>query len=47
MREDENITKYSDRIKANVCAIKSSGGKIEDEIVVTEFLKTLIPISAI
>ena len=36
MREDENIAKYSDRIKASVCAIKASGGNIEDKIVVSD-----------
>lgn len=44
MREDENIGKYSERIKASVCAIKSSGGKIEDETMVTKFLRIFLPI---
>ena len=35
MREDENIVKYSDKIKA-------LGGNIEDEIVVSKFLITLL-----
>lgn len=47
MREDENIAKYSDRIKANVCAIKASREKIEDETMVSKFLRTLLPIYAI
>ena len=47
MREYENIAMYSDTIKANVCAIKASRGKIEDEIVVNNFLITLLPIYAI
>ena len=47
MREDENIAKYNDRIKASVCAIKASRGKIEDETVVSKFLKTLLPIYVI
>ena len=29
MREDENITKYVERVKTNVSAIKSSRGKIK------------------
>ena len=31
MREDENITKYVERIKASVSAIKAFGGQIEDQ----------------
>ena len=34
MREDENIAKYVERIKASVSAIKASGGDIKDETVV-------------
>ena len=44
MREDENIAKYSEWIKASVCAIKASGGKIEDETMVNKVLRTLLPI---
>ena len=34
MREDENIAKYVERIKASVSAIRASGGNIEDKRVV-------------
>ena len=37
MREDKNIKKYIERIKASVSEIKSSRGKIDDTIVVTHF----------
>jgi transcriptional regulator of aromatic amino acid metabolism len=47
MREDENITKYVERIKASVSAIKAFGGDIGDKIVVRKVLKTLLPIYAI
>ena len=47
MREDENIAKYVERIKASVSAIKAFGGKIEDEIVISKVLRTLLPIYAI
>ena len=47
MREDENIIKYVERIKASVSAIKASGEKIEDVIVVSKVLKTILPIYAI
>ena len=47
MREDENIAKYVDEIKTSVSAIKASGGKIDDVIVVSKVLITLLPIYAI
>ena len=47
MREDENIAKYVERIKASVSAIRASRGKIEEEIVISKVLKTLLPIYAI
>ena len=47
MREDENITKYVDRIKACVSAIKAAGGDIKGETVVSKVLRTLLPIYAI
>ena len=47
MREDENIAKYVERIKASVSAIKASGGKIEDETVISKVLRTLLPVYAI
>ena len=47
MREDENIAKYVERIKASVSAIKASSGKIKEEIVINKVLRTLLPIYAI
>ena len=47
MREDENITKYVERIKASISAIKASGGKIEDETFISKFFRTLLPFYAI
>ena len=44
MREDENIANYVERIKASVNAIRASGGIIDDKIVVSKVLITLIPI---
>ena len=47
MREDENIAKYVERIKASVSAIKPSRRKIEGKIVVSKVLRTLLPLYAI
>ncbi|WP_341715522.1 hypothetical protein, partial [Enterobacter hormaechei] len=47
MREDENISKYVERVKASVRAIKASGGDINEETVISKVLKTLLPIYAI
>ena len=47
MREDENIAKCVERIKASVSAIKASRGKIEDETIINKVLRTLLPIYAI
>ena len=47
MRENENIAKYVERIKASVSTIKASGGDIDEKIVVSKVLITLIPIYAI
>ena len=47
MREDENIAKYVDRIKACVSAIRASGGDIKGEIVIRKNFRTLLPIYAI
>ena len=47
MREDENIAKYVDRIKACVSAIKASAGDIKEETVISNVLRTLLPIYAI
>ena len=47
MREDENIAKYVERIKASVSAIRASGGKIEEETVISKVLRILLPIYVI
>ena len=47
MREDENIAKYVERIKACVSAIRASRGNIDDTIVVSKVLKTLLFIYSI
>ena len=47
MREDENIAKYVERIKASVSAIKAFGGKIEEETVISKVLRTLLLVYAI
>ena len=47
MREDENITKYVERIKASMSIIKASGGDIDEKAVISKVLKTLLPIYAI
>ena len=47
MREDENVSKYVERIKASVNTIRASRGEIKEEIVVSKVLKTLLPIYAI
>ena len=47
MREDENIGKYSDKIKESVNAIRASGGKIEDEIVIRKVLRNFLHIYGI
>ena len=44
MREDENIAKYVERIKASVSVIKASGGDIKETIVVSKVLRSLLPI---
>ena len=47
MKEDENITKYVERIKASVSAIKAFGGEIDDKKIVRKVLKKILPIYAI
>ena len=47
MREDENIEKSVERIKASVSAIKAYGGDIKEETIVSKVLKTLLPIYVI
>ena len=44
MREDENIAKYVERIKASVSAIR---GEIKEEIVISKVLRTLLLVYAI
>ena len=47
MREDENIEKYVERIKASISAIKASRGDIKEETIISKLLRTLLPIYAI
>ena len=47
MREDENIAKYVERIKAGVSTIKASGGDIKQTTIVRKVLRTLLPIYVI
>ena len=43
MREDENIAKYVERIKASVSAIRASGGEIKEETVVSKISELYFP----
>ena len=47
MREDENIAKYVERIKASVSEIRASGGEIKEETVISKVLRTLLLVYAI
>ena len=47
MREDENIAKYVERVKACVSTIRASGGDIKGETIISKVLRTLLPIYAI
>jgi hypothetical protein len=47
MREDENIAKYVERVKASVSAIKAFGGDIKEETIISKVLRTLLLIYAI
>lgn len=47
MREDENVAKYVERIKANVSAIRAFGGEIKEEIFVSKVLRNLLLIYVI
>ena len=47
MQEDENVAQYFSRIKDVVNAIRGSTGKIDDETIVTIFLRKLLPIYVI
>ena len=47
MREDENISNYSERIKKSVSTTIVVGWTIDDVIVVNKVLRTLLPIYAI
>ena len=44
MEEGENISQYASRVKEVVSAIRSSAGHLDDEIVLRNFLRTLLPI---
>ena len=44
MKEDENIAKYVERIKASASAIRAFGGEIKEETIISKVLKTLLPI---
>ena len=44
MREDENVAKYVERIKANVSATRASREDIKEETIVSKILRTLLPI---
>ncbi|GLJ36684.1 hypothetical protein SUGI_0738180 [Cryptomeria japonica] len=47
MVEGENIAQYGQRIKEVVDGIKSVGGKIEDDTIVSKMLRTILPTYAI
>ena len=47
MREDENIAKYVERVKARISVIKAFGGDIKEETIVSKVLRTLLHIYAI
>ena len=40
MREDENIAKYVERVKASVSLIKAFGGDIKEEIIISSLNTT-------
>lgn len=42
MREDENVAKYVERIKASVSAIRASRGEIKEETIISKILKTFL-----
>ena len=46
MREDENVAKYVERIKASNSAIRASRGEIKEETILSKIIKTLLPIYA-
>ena len=47
MREDENIAKYVERIKASSSVIRASSGEIKEETVISKVLRTLLLVYAI
>ena len=47
MKEGEDITKYNERMKKSVREIRDARWKIEEKIVVSKVLRTLLPIYAI
>ena len=44
IREDENVVKYVERIKASISAIRASGEEIKEETILSKIIKTLLPI---
>ena len=47
MREDENVAKYVERMKASVNVIRESRGEIKEETIVSKIIKTFLSIYAI
>lgn len=47
MKEGENISQYSERIKESVSAIRAVEGDIVDETMINKVVRTLLPIYAI
>ena len=47
MEEGENIAQYASRIKEVVSAIISATGVLDDEIIISKFLRTFLSIYAI
>ena len=47
MEEGENVAQYGARMKEVVSAIRSLGGQLQEEIVSSKYLRTLLPIYAI
>ena len=44
MREDKNVAKYMEWIKASVNAIRASEGEVKEETIVSKILRTFLPI---
>ena len=47
MEEGENVTQYGARMKEVISTIRSLGGQLQEEIVSSKYLRTLLPIYAI